>query len=194
MNAESTKNCLGESRFFWFPKENKSSFQSSKILGRRLLPSFELFEDSLLIALECRSYQKTNKQMHGHVAMIYNNYNWEMIFILQQKEEVILAYPFDRNMFYNNSDLREYNTKAENFFITYVNIYILDVEWYKKTDYYTELKNLASLMITLMLVYKVIFAQLALHFKENTNCLTEQEAPILLICGKDKEGVQEEGV
>ena len=97
-------------------------------------------------------------------------------------------------MFYNNSDLREYNTKAENFFITYVNIYILDVEWYKETDYYTELKNLASLMITLMLVYKVIFAQLALLFKENTNCLTEQEAPILLICGKDKEGVQEEGV
>ena len=70
--------------------------------------------------------------MHGHAAMIYNNYNWEMIFILQQKEEVILAYPFNRNMFYNNSDLREYNTKAENFFITYVNIYILDVEWYKK--------------------------------------------------------------
>ena len=101
--------------------------------------------DSLLVALESRSFQKTNKQMYGHTAMIYYKTNWQMIFIVKQSDKLILAYPFDRNKLYDNSNLLRYDMSLGEYYLTYVNIYVLDREWFNETDHFTELKNPASL-------------------------------------------------
>ena len=133
--------CSGESRLFWIPGGEDFFFESSNLTGRRINQDDGKLKDALVVALECRSFQGTRKQMYGHTAMIYNNFRWHMIFIVQQKENVIFAYTFDRNKFYDNSELKRYDMSNGNFFIVYVNIFIKNSEWFQETDYKTVVKN-----------------------------------------------------
>ena len=83
--------------------------------------------------------------MYGHTAMSYYKSNWQMIFIVKQSDKLILAYPFDRNKLYDNSKLLRYDISLGEYYLTYVNIYVSDKEWFNETDHFTELKNPACL-------------------------------------------------
>ena len=99
MEPSSAGRCTGSSNFFWLPKGGGCKFLSRKVNGERLSSKDAMFADSLLICLECRSFLKTNKQMRGHVAMLYDGNFWEMIFVVRESPDEILSYPFDLEKF-----------------------------------------------------------------------------------------------
>ena len=61
VDASLSVQCVGRSTFFWLPRYGGCNFLSYDVNGEWLSPNDDLFSDSLLVCMECRSFLKTNK-------------------------------------------------------------------------------------------------------------------------------------
>ena len=145
VDASLSVQCVGCSTFFWLPRYGGCNFLSYDVNGERLSPNDDLFSDSLLVCMECRSFLKTNKQMRGHVAMLYENNVWRMIFVLKESTEEVIAYAFDLKKFYDSSKTLRFNPRSGTCLMLYVNVYVLDRSWYSGLFSAFEMKNVATL-------------------------------------------------
>ena len=120
--------CRGKNMFFWLPKKGGKKFKF-KFLNNRIKPNNDIFEDSTIICMECRSQRKVAHQMKGHLAMIYHSNKWELMIICEQTDERITVYPFDIiSIFSMKMEKKVFIMKKRNFVLKYVSLFIKDFQ------------------------------------------------------------------